>query len=337
MEDSQLRRSTVVPTASFSFRPPSPPFISIPNAFSVGMSAMHLVPTFDHIDSCHLAAGDLEKITGNKTQIARDKSGCWSYGERRNAQAVVDFLYLGPLSVVKDQEWLRSEGITMILVARDARVAKFRNRTVEKAAEALGIEVEYVDVAGYHELISTFNGTVKTINDHLLSVYRNQAVSLQGIQVQPGQMVIDGDKAKHGKVLVVCETGNDRSAYVVAAYLMALYGHDMATAVQFIGIQRFCVNFDEDSKRILQSWEDILQARKSVGVALRSQTTSPMPPTAVDQPRTTTKRRIMETYDEEDVDVGGDFVLDRERYMGRESFVPFIDVPEGTLDTPMPD
>ncbi|KAK2001786.1 dual specificity phosphatase [Colletotrichum falcatum] len=319
METSNERLSDTIAAAPYSHRPPSPPYIPIPMTYPKGPAAATIVPSFDNVDAMRLTSEDLRIITRNKTQTATDRSVGWSYESRRTAQTILDFLYLGPLSVARDEAWLAKEGITMVMVTRHARVAQARLMSVDKVAQKLGILVEYLDVLDNAQLIRGFPEVVAKINGHLLDVYRSQATP-----VQEGQMVIDSDSFKSGKVLVVCETGNDRSAFVAAAYIMNMYGKDMVSTVQFISIQRFSANFDEDGKRMLQAYEDILNAQRSVSSATR------------DVPRAGHfavpsgggKRGIESTFDEDDMQAGdgyATFTTDRDRYQDRVRFAPFVD------------
>jgi hypothetical protein len=128
--------------------------------------------------------------------------------------------------------------------------------------------------------------------------------------------MVDPSTFRRGKVLITCETGNDRSAAIAAAYIMAVFGKDMVTAVQFITVQRFCCSFDEDVKRKLQSWEDILRARSQIA----SETATP-------QNAMHAKRHIAEVMDtDEHSDVKEHLSLDQERFEGRSDFVPFVDM-----------
>ncbi|KAK3081559.1 hypothetical protein LTR53_020464, partial [Teratosphaeriaceae sp. CCFEE 6253] len=73
---------------------------------------------------------------------------------------------------------------------------------------------------------------------------------------------------KVGKVLVFCESGNERSAGVVAAYLMETHADvDFIKAMQLVQAQRFCANFDDAMKRLLQGYWDILRAGRQVAAA----------------------------------------------------------------------
>ncbi|KAF6813713.1 dual specificity phosphatase [Colletotrichum sojae] len=307
--------SSVIAAAPYSARPPSPPYINIP----MNPADATLVPSYDNMDSMHLTSDDLNIITRNRHQVARDRSVEWSYESRRQAQSILDFLYLGPMSVARDADWVHHNGITLILVVRHSRVAQARLMSVDKVAQSLGIAVEYLDVADNGELIRTFPDVVRKINNHLLEVYRWQALGKQ-----ENGMLIDGGNFRGGKVLIVCETGNDRSALVAAAYIMAMYNEPMIKSVQYVSVQRFSANFDEDGKRMLMAYEDILTAQKNVSSATRHIPRGGQ----LNGQMVKEKRGIEDTLDEEDWQKGAGyagFLLDRERYEDRGKFSPFID------------
>jgi serine/threonine/tyrosine-interacting protein len=70
------------------------------------------------------------------------------------------------------------------------------------------------------------------------------------------------------RVLVFCESGNEKSAAVVAAYMMASFQEvDASTAMLAIQARRFCCSFgsyDTSFKNILVNYGDILQAQRDV-------------------------------------------------------------------------
>lgn len=329
----------VVRAAAFDTRPPSPPYIHIPSPLIDNTHpSLTLTPSYDSIDTGMLTAEDLDIITGGRSQKATDMhQNDWRYEDRRKAQPVLDFLYLGPLSVVRDRAFLQREGITMLLAARDTSMAQIQMMSVDRAASELSIEAAYVDVASRQELIRSFPAAVAKINDHLLRVYKSQAQGTQ--QTQEGQRIaIDRSTFKRGKVLVFCETGNERSAAIVAAYLMAMYGRDMISAIQFIGAQRFCSNFNEETKYILRSFGDILEAKRMTLRAVNHQgsTTGQQKNgssyTATSAPimiSSAKKRGIEDTMDE---DENSEFAIDMDRYEDRPAFVPYV---QGETDTLM--
>ncbi|KAF4462318.1 fmi2 [Fusarium albosuccineum] len=303
--------NNAVPAAPYSRRAPSPPFIHIPPTGHANDSVPGLMPSYENVDPSQLTARDVEIITQNVTQFATDRATDWSYEQRRDAQQVLDFLYLGPNSVARDHAFLERVGITMMLVVRDRRMASIQLQSVEKAARALNIAVHYVDIGGNDEIIRALPDTIRAINDHLLAIYHSQARS----KSQDGKLIVDPSTFRRGKVLFACETGNDRSAAVAAAYIMAVFGKDMVTTVQFICVQRFCCCFDEDIKRKLQSWEDILRARSQVAAQ-----------TAMPQQGMHAKRHIEDFMDTDMDEMKDEWTEDRDRFQGRQAFVPFVDM-----------
>lgn len=310
------------PNAPYTRRPPSPPEIYIPAVFhprKVGnVAQLVMTPSYDNVDPSQLTLEDLAIITQNESHLIAQNIACnWKYEQRREAQRILDFLYLGPNSVIRNHAFLEQEKITMILIVRDSRLASQNFVSVNNAVKALGVEAQYMDVASPQDLIHSFSGAVSRINDHLLSVYHKQA---QGREAN-GQMLLDTSEFVRGKVLVTCESGNDLSSTVVAAYIMAVFGKDFASAIQFVSIQRFCTLFGEDVKRLLQSWGDILQARATVA---RDRTGAQV------HPASKGKRGLEALHDEnmEGSDDGSTADMDQDRFLGRSTFAPFVDIPE---------
>ncbi|KXX74542.1 Serine/threonine/tyrosine-interacting protein [Madurella mycetomatis] len=255
-----------------------------------------------------LTPADLAVITSDgRAQAALDPAAnAWVYESRRRAQPVLDYLFLGPASAAKDGEFLGREAISMVLAARDARFAVPTGSVGAARARELaaaGVAVESVDVGG-----------------------------------PAGGRSLAERGEEEGRVLVCCETGNDRSAAIVAAYLMAIYGLDTVQAVQFVQLQRFCVALGDDVKFLLQAYGDILKARTDVARMAEggaSQTemevqmqragaemTAAAAAAAKAQPQF--KRRIEEMRME---DGEGDEVMsemDDERYSSR-NFAPFVE------------
>ncbi|KAI8630449.1 phosphatases II [Xylariaceae sp. FL1651] len=323
--DSVLpHHKTARPVAPYVTRPPSPPPVVIPAAPMSGWATpMKIVPSYDSIDPTSMSYKDLAIITRNgREQVAHDSAVNWTYESRRIAQPILDFLYLGPSTVVRNRQWLREQGITMLLAARDTRQAGLNFMVVDNVAQELGIEVKYVDVSGYHELIRAFPSAVRMINEHMVRIYHEQAVNdAANLDVQDGAMVINETNFRRGKVLVFCETGNDRSAGIVTAYLMAILGMNLVQACQFINYKRFCVSMEEDLKHTLKAYEDILLAQRTVHQHELASKLNPLPKKA--------KRGIDETTESEGdtgmTGMNGPPPSDRARYIDRGVFVPFID------------
>jgi len=229
--------------------------------------------------------------------IASDPVMEWTYERRREAQMILPFLYLGPMTVAKDEAWMLREGITMVLGVRQKHEFTFKlMEAALKRVHAVGIETQTVDLGSNQELIQAFPQTTAMINSHLERHFEAM-----------GRM---------GKVLVFCESGNERSAGVVSAYLMESHQNvDYIKAMQLCQAQRFCVNFDDPMKRLLQGYWDILCAKAAVAAESQKQ---------LQNPYARSKRGLEREDDDGEDDCMRDD--DLERFGGR-TFMPFADAP----------
>ena len=177
----------------------------------------------------------------------------------------------------------------------------------DKVANQLGIEAAAIDVSCNPELIASFPRAIKVINDHLISVCRQR--TSQGLNASNVASL-----GSPGKVLVFCESGNERSAAVIAAYLMAMHDLDVVSAIQVIQSQRFCVALDDNLKNLLYSFQQLLEAQKSVSVS-----------NVQHQVQSVGAKRARDDSMEEDDDMGINDFGDGERFRGRNGFAAFYD------------
>ncbi|TKX20495.1 tyrosine/serine/threonine protein phosphatase-like protein 2 [Elsinoe australis] len=219
-----------LPSATFHSRVPSPPRIHIPAPLPDTRTIHESIPYLTPPTGLSIA------------QVSTSASMDWSYNQRRSAQQILPHLYLGPISAAKDARFLASTGITLVLGIRGStRFAVAAHQTVSRLAEAQGIASATAVADGLQDLIAVFAGITGRINEHVAGT--------------PG-----------AKVLLFCESGNDRSAGACAAYLMkVLDGVDHIKAMQLVQSQRFCANFDDGLKRLLQGYWDIVRAEREVG------------------------------------------------------------------------
>ncbi|OAL47615.1 FMI2 protein-like protein [Pyrenochaeta sp. DS3sAY3a] len=298
----------------YTYRLPTPPRIvvppptlttDVPNLTVGGNSG-------DNVDMSFLKEMDLEDIIQRNTLLE------WAYERRRQAQVILPWLYLGPMVAARDKAFLEREGITMVLAIR-AKANSMMGAV--QAAAAVCLEVATVEAATFYDLVGQFSETATMINRHIAQ-YRQHTLDESG-------------QAALGKVLIFCESGNEKSAAVAAAYMMeTLDNFDHIKAMQICQAQRFCVNFDDTAKNVLRSHWDILQAKRSVtsfdtqhhGQTAttngQAQNGSLLVPTASRNP----KRSIEDTLDEDD-DVemeDGMHVSDGLRFAGRD-VTPFLD------------
>ncbi|MBE7182671.1 MAG: dual specificity protein phosphatase family protein, partial [Terriglobus roseus] len=242
----------------------------------------------------------------------------WDYNRRREATEILPYLFLGPMTAARDRESLRRDGITMLLgIAHrsDNRTSTMVTGPLKAAAE-LGLDTKVIEVADTRELIATFPYAVQAINEHLVKVHE------QSVQAPSSTIVTDYGRRVTGRVLVYCESGNERSAAVVAAYLIhMLEGTDHIKACQMCSMRRFSCNLDDNLKQCLLSYHEIVKAQRDVAAA---------PPTVrpgeyLGATMTLTarhKRSFDVSMEQEDASMGD--VDDVERFAGR-AFTPFQD------------
>ncbi|CAG8960875.1 hypothetical protein HYFRA_00002412 [Hymenoscyphus fraxineus] len=287
-------------TAKLEWRAPSPPHINVPAASEE--FPIEIPPVVGTQYCCSMSEDErsiLRVIA--QTETFPSAVNDWQYEKRRRAQPILEFLHLGPSAAARDIEYVRSNQITLLLAVRNSATAQARLLSGEKVANQLGIQAAAVDLHGMQDLISMgFSQAIKIINDHLIAMYRLQA---SGSQKHPG------------KVLVFCESGNERSSAVVAAYMMFMYGMEFIPVIQYIQTQRFCVAFDDAVKELFLTYQGLLDAQSGVMMAAIAA-----------PPRQAAKRGRERSHSIEedgmDVDYPDD---DEERFENRAGFVPFRD------------
>lgn len=189
----------------------------------------------------------------------------------------------------------------------------------------LGIQLKYVDVSDNQELIAALPSAIDMINSHLFDMYQ------LAIKHNPRAMQASGASSP-GKVLVFCESGNERSAILVIAYIMAMYSMDLVRVIQLVQAQRFAVSIDDETRTYLETYDHMLRAKRDV---LRQHTDISTFHASVDSgrhfnnpntPRLSIKRTLEDTFEDKDVDMdsgmGND---DHERFEKREGLAPFHD------------
>lgn len=322
--------SSHTPASAWTFRVPSPPRIVVPppSLNSNGMPDLTIehVPWSDFESNGFANVEFLKTVTYGDFMTANNMLD-WKYEQRRMAQRILPFLYLGPVSAARDKDYLQGEGITMVLAIRNTMSAQAK-LLGSKAASDLRLQNTAIDVGGNQELIAAFPRVTELINSHLSTIYNRQQLS--GVTRNQGIEQDGGAIPGKGKVLVFCESGNERSAAVVAAYIMAMYSMDLVKTVQIVQAQRFCVSLDDSLKNLLHSYEIILRAKRDVaasdfsatrGAPLRKLQTA----TNVARIGKSVKRTLDDAYDS-DMEIGdGNIHMDDSRFQGREGEAPFLD------------
>lgn len=309
-------------TQSWSWRAPSPPHVHIPPPAldRQGNPILRIQQGSDHdFESSGFANSSfLSKVTNGDYMVGSAMFD-WKYEQRRTAQSILPFLFLGPVMAARDPHFLRNNGITLLMAVRDTKSAHAK-LLGSKAAQELGIPYTTVDTAGNQELIAAFPHGIETINAHLSAMYQQS----QGVPSTQG--------STPGKVLVFCESGNERSAAMVVAYLMAMYSMDIIKAIQIVQAQRFAVAFDDSMRILLQTYGTILQAKRDVLQSRRQIQSAPNPtvsPTSSAQGSSDVawkrNKRTLDDHYDDGVDVDGNGDLIDARSEKRVGSAPFFD------------
>jgi serine/threonine/tyrosine-interacting protein len=294
-------------THNYSYRLPTPPRIIVPPpTLTTDMPGLILGGgSGEDVDMSFLQELDLEDIVQKNTLLE------WAYERRRQAQMILPWLYLGPMVAAKDKAFLEREGITMVLAVRAQPNSMMG---AMQAAGAVCMEVGSIEAPSFYNLTPKFSETAKMIDLHVARVRKHTLETT-------GQPTL-------GKVLVFCESGNEKSAAVVAAYLMVTLNNiDHIKAMQVCQAQRFCVNFDDTLKNILRSYWDIVGARRSIAAQALPQngTSNGQPGSHLAPAPAKSKRGIEDIRDDEDMDMdSGMEPSDVLRFTGRD-VTPFQD------------
>ena len=176
----------------------------------------------------------------------------WQYPMRRSAQSILPFVFLGPSSVARDLAFINNTGITLLVAVRTGKSVRTQASFLDPAkfASSAGRATLTFDFDHPAEFISRVKPVIRAINNHLESTC---------IQTEMGHI----DEMK-GRVLIFCESGNDRSALLAAAYLMVVYGVDAISAIHVVSSQRFCITLSDEMKNILLDLQAITSAERQV-------------------------------------------------------------------------
>ncbi|KAL2431802.1 hypothetical protein ABEF95_013991 [Exophiala dermatitidis] len=241
----------------------------------------------------------------------------WRYEMRRTAQPILPFLYIGPSSAARDSEFVKSTGITLLVGVRNAASVKKRPAFLDPAlfSSGEGISALTFDFDSPYDFIRNVRGTIKAINDHLAQTC---------IKTPPEDV---HDVA--GKALIFCESGNDRSPVMVAAYLMVAFGVSAVSAVHMIQSQRFSITMSDEMKNVLMDFQEIIEAERQVSSFNSSLVSSRDPPnhqqaSSLRIPYRPSKRNLDDVYEPEE-DSGPQYRQNQQLGV-REGIAPFTDL-----------
>lgn len=164
----------------------------------------------------------------------------WRYEYRQQAQKIDTHLFLGPLSIVKDAEFLAKNNIHVLISVADVRTVP-------------AVVKHKYQPSGQFKCLS-FDPGNRFLNPMRLV---SQLMQVCG-------EIEDAEKTHNVSVLLYCETGNNSSALAAAAYMIYKYDYGIIKAVQQVQSSRFCTDFDDTARYNLQTFEGICKAQKPI-------------------------------------------------------------------------
>lgn len=160
----------------------------------------------------------------------------WAYELRHKAQEIIPGLWIGPLRVLRDIEFFKQNNIKVLISVTDVRTVPVVLRDV------------YIPSNDYmcHSIDPGNHNT------NPLAIVPQLAGTCDIIK-----------KAQNNGIgtFIFCETGNEQSAVVAAAYIMFDRKIELIPAIQVVQSRRFSISLDDAAKHNLQTFADICKAR----------------------------------------------------------------------------
>lgn len=237
---------------------------------------------------------------------AANKYG-WKYDSRRKAQAILPFLHLGPTPVARDPAYISENNISLVIAVRSARAATSQPKLLDPARfpSCDNVQTATFDVDSPYDVITRIKPILKLMTDHLESRTADTAInSLDDIG---------------GKILVFCETGNDRSPVLVAAYLMLVYGIAWHESLNLIHAYRFSVSLSGSMNEMLKTLDGTFRAEADTAAVFNSVSGQQASLRGGAEGRRPFKRTIDDAYDSDET------MTDDHEVATRPGIAPFID------------
>lgn len=298
----------------------APPRVTIPPPdldIHDGRLCFHVPFTpFEQISNTYGSPGFLNTLTaGHKLEMDHVMAS-WNYEMRRTAQCILPFLLLGPSSVARDADFVRAKGISLMVSVRRSGAVQSRPKFLDPATfpTSTGLATLKLDFDTLNDFIPNLRAVVRAINDHL--------------EASSSKTPVEEVSDIRARVLIFCESGNDRSPVLAAAYLMAVFGIDAFSAIHIVQSQRYCITISDEMKHMLLDLQQIISAERQVSSSNAASTQTNVQlrrrpsPSALSQQ--SGKRGIEHLYASDEA--MGDVLRQRDRAEIREGIAPFADV-----------
>ena len=231
----------------------------------------------------------------------------WKYDSRHQAQAILPFLHLGPASVARDTTYMTQNNISMVIAVRSAQSARSQPKWLDPSrfASCANVQTATFDVDSPFDVIQRIKPILKMMTDHLEARTTDRPISsLEDIG---------------GNILVFCESGNDRSPVLVAAYLMLVYGVTWHESLNLIHAYRFSVSLGGNMNEMLKTLEGVFKAEADTAAFFNGIQNQHEAQNGGSGNRRASKRTIEDAYDSDET------MMDENEVMVRPGIAPFVD------------
>jgi len=231
----------------------------------------------------------------------------WKYESRHKAQAILPYLHLGPASIARDGVYIAQNDISMVIAVRSAQSARAHPKLLDPSRfpSCTNLQTATFDVDSPFHVIQGIQPMIKMMTDHLEARTAIRPVSsLENVG---------------GKILVICESGNDRSPVLVAAYLMLLYGIAWHESLNLIHAYRFSVSLSGNMNHMLKTLDGMFRAEADTATVFNSSQDQHQAKEEGGEGRRSSKRTIDDTCDSDET------MTDEQEVSVRPGIAPFAD------------
>lgn len=162
----------------------------------------------------------------------------WRYELRHEAQEIIQGLWIGPLSILRNTPFLEQNNIRVLISVTDIRVIPKIMKT------------EYIPSPEYS--CHSYDPGNKLTNP--LAIV-SQLANICEVINQAQQTGVG--------TFIFCESGNEQSAVAAASYLIYSQKLQMIESIQHVQSKRFSISLDDAAKHNLQTFRDLCMAQST--------------------------------------------------------------------------
>lgn len=167
----------------------------------------------------------------------------WQYEFRGSAHMILPGIWIGPMRVLRDDQFITSNNIRTLISVCDIEI-------IPVAIKQNYMKNPDFKCLFYNNILNSSNNA-KHSDKSKIKVLAEICHLVRVNEMQYG--------TQSNNILIFCETGNNQSALVASALLIYLKKVSLIAAIQYVQSRRFSISLNDESKHILQTFSDITQ------------------------------------------------------------------------------